>query len=529
MNNNFYSNGNSGYPQYPAQNTDIHSIEYLNLLSKYNNAEKEMQYYRSEYSSLVNKIKTSFPQLLSNNYNLQQLGSKGIDLSNVNNLIDFAIKDIFDSKKSLLEKFQETQAKIYTVQSMLENKQQTIDEQDRIIQDKDIQIKALEEEILKLKSEKSVATKPDISQQFAQTIAPEPPKIENPKPQLLQNTPSQPSQEKIAVIQQEPAETELRNIKPVYAHERKQMSKDDFKARNIKKKDTNSGKPCNPVSSSSFKGTVFAAVAGPKIKAVRSDEDRMTDENSIQQEKQTVSYDPEIIISSLNDTQKMVVEAVGKTGASTTAEVEDITKKDASGISRIIKDLDTFNILHVETIDSGIARKKNIFRLTEFGAEIFKRLYNQEPCEANCEKIRKQHDNYTHGYTIMSVAQTFKDRFKAENLTTDRNTLTFKLPDGKTYIPDIAFAQDGQQYYVEVELGNTPEDAFFDKCNKMRQITKTLFFVSNTKDNLNTVRKSVDKWIHKCLGGKEELTGYTIKYASAADLSHGKITDTIKF
>ena len=172
--NNYFNNGNNGYPQYPSQQTDSHSIEYLNLLSKYNNSEKEANYYKNEYSALVNKIKSTFPALLSNNYNLQQLGSKGIDLSDVYVLIDFSVKDITDSKKTLLEMLQGTQNKIATVQNMLNDKNQTIQEQERIIEEKTLQIKVLEEELAKLKSGVFVNNTSDISEKFAQSIKPEP-------------------------------------------------------------------------------------------------------------------------------------------------------------------------------------------------------------------------------------------------------------------------------------------------------------------------------------------------------------------
>ena len=72
----------------------------------------------------------------------------------------------------------------------------------------------------------------------------------------------------------------------------------------------------------------------------------------------------------------------------------------------------------------------------------------------------------------------------------DRQEVTIKLPNGETYIPDIiAEKENGEKMYIEVELGNTPQKDFNNKCSKMLQVTKNLYFVTDVDE---TIRKKLE-------------------------------------
>ena len=78
--------------------------------------------------------------------------------------------------------------------------------------------------------------------------------------------------------------------------------------------------------------------------------------------------------------------------------------------------------------------------------------------------------------------------------------------------------------YFEVDCGNHTQSEFNDKCNKLKAITKNLYFGATTRDEMvDKLRPQIEKWIASC-GGPFALrkSGVTVYLTSLHDLSCGK-------
>lgn len=121
------------------------------------------------------------------------------------------------------------------------------------------------------------------------------------------------------------------------------------------------------------------------------------------------------------------------------------------------------------------------------------------------------------------------DVFKCTNVTMERQKVSIKLPNGKTYIPDIVAVHPKKyKMYIEVELGNTPQNDFNDKCNKMLQVTKHFYFVSDIEENRKKVESEVSSWIVN-VGGKEKVSGVVIYTTTMTKLKKGEWSNVLKF
>lgn len=162
--------------------------------------------------------------------------------------------------------------------------------------------------------------------------------------------------------------------------------------------------------------------------------------------------------------------------------------------------------------------------LTSIGIQIFTEKFGNQPVESEMKALIREHDNVRHGYAIKDVARMLSDTGKYKSISTRRRTNTINLDGGKRCIPDIVCCGEGVIDYYEVDCGNHRQSEFNDKCNKLKSITKNLYFIAPTReDMLDKLKMQIEKWIASC-GGPFVLTksNIVVYLTSLYDLSVGK-------
>ena len=198
-------------------------------------------------------------------------------------------------------------------------------------------------------------------------------------------------------------------------------------------------------------------------------------------------------ISAMTDIMWDIMEAIGTQGFAKSNDIlnwidnKSPNKYAKSNVLNSLTTLKKMNILTAENISTGY-RRFQIFKFSQKGEEMFRAYFKKEPVESEIDKIIRDHDNVVHGYTIKDACELLINYHNCVYATMDRQEVTIKLPNGETYIPDIiAEKENGEKMYIEVELGNTPQKDFNNKCSKDPQVTKNLYFVTDVDE---TIRKT---------------------------------------
>lgn len=162
--------------------------------------------------------------------------------------------------------------------------------------------------------------------------------------------------------------------------------------------------------------------------------------------------------------------------------------------------------------------------LTQLGVQIYIDKFGKHPVESEIKALIREHDNLHHGYAIKDASRMLSDTGRYKSISTHRRANTINLDGGRRCIPDIVCCGDGIIDYYEVDCGNHKQSEFEDKCNKLKSITKNLYFVAPTRDNMLTkLKPQIEKWISSC-GGPFVLakSNITVYLTSLYDLSVGK-------
>lgn len=162
--------------------------------------------------------------------------------------------------------------------------------------------------------------------------------------------------------------------------------------------------------------------------------------------------------------------------------------------------------------------------LTQLGTQLYTEQYKKAPAESEMKRLIREHDNVRHGYAIKDVSRILTDTGRYRSVSTKRRANTITLDGNKRCIPDIVCCGDGQIDYYEVDCGNHQQADFEDKCNKLKSITKNLYFVAPTRDEMmERLKPQIEKWIASC-GGPLALSksGVMVYLTSIYDLSGGK-------
>ena len=137
------------------------------------------------------------------------------------------------------------------------------------------------------------------------------------------------------------------------------------------------------------------------------------------------------------------------------------------------------------------------------------------------KSLIREHDNLRHGYAIKDASRILSDTGRYKSISTRRRGNVINLEGGKRCVPDIVCCGEGFIDYYEVDCGNHRQSEFEDKCNKLKSITKNLYFVAPTReDMLDKLKPQIEKWISSCGGpfalAKSNITVYsnTINYCT---------------
>ena len=192
--------------------------------------------------------------------------------------------------------------------------------------------------------------------------------------------------------------------------------------------------------------------------------------------------------------------------------------------TRIVKFLVTLMIFNQIKINTGM-RWFMILSLSDIGNKLYTERYHKRPAETEFQKIVREHDNATHGYTIKDVAQILTDTGRYRSVSMSRKGNLIKLPDGRVCIPDIVCCLHGGIEYYEVECGNHHQSDFSDKCNKMKSFTQNLYFVAPNREIVaKKLKPQVDQWIKEVGREQLQMSCITVYLTSISDLAAGRWT-----
>ena len=221
-----------------------------------------------------------------------------------------------------------------------------------------------------------------------------------------------------------------------------------------------------------------------------------------------------------------VLEIIGKEGISAYTEIESrinelhpniVTK---ATIRMSVRSLLSMGLLIQEQISDPIRSKFMVYRLSEIGHRLFKEHFDSTPVLSELDIIISQHDNPNHGYGILALAQILRDSNQFDSVVTDRKSNTIKLRRGGTYIPDIIASVENKKFYIEYECGTHIQSDFSAKCNKILQVTNSIYIVTPNREILQKrIMPQIAIWI-KEKGGHRALTGKTVRMTTATALRH---------
>ena len=187
--------------------------------------------------------------------------------------------------------------------------------------------------------------------------------------------------------------------------------------------------------------------------------------------------------------------------------------------TRLITQLADWNLFSKLKVNTGM-RWFTIVRLTEIGLKLYTQRFHKAPAETEYEMVIREHSNAEHGYTILDVAQILKDTGKYRSVSTSRKTNTIRLSENKTCIPDVVCCLAGGMEYYEVECGNHHQSDFNDKCDKLKSITQSIFFVAPNKETLEKkLKPQIEAWIKARGRSQLQLSGVVVYLTSISELA----------
>lgn len=474
------------------QKKNLHlDIQYTNLLSNFENEKEKRIYFEKEFNKLKGVAENMCKSLLSNKYTYNQLGGNNILQSmDIYKLLHFTNMDIQEQRIKQLELIQSLNSQIQDLTEIVKTLQEQLTYA-MLNTPNDL----TEEEVLSANSSNIID-----NTGMLEEINIEPPK----KVEYKRDISSSISKNnKIDSIFYEKPQVNYEKPKPTTIPKTQQEDKMGF-IPNLK--NNNIQKPNNP----------------------------LVNTNNSEQNQSLTLEKVDSYKAVMTETMWDIVKAIGEKGFSKSNDIIDYimdikpsTKK--SSISPNLTTLKKMNVLNVETVSTGY-RRFNLYKLTSKGITMYKEEYGCDIVENEMNLIIKQHDNIQHGYTIKDTVELLLKYHNCTEAIMDRTQVSIKLPNGKTYIPDIiATNQKGEKMFIEVELGNTPQKDFNDKCSKMLEVTNKFYIITDSDTTIkDKLEKQVASWI-LMMGGKEKVEGLTIYLSSTKRLEKGDFSRVLKY
>lgn len=238
-------------------------------------------------------------------------------------------------------------------------------------------------------------------------------------------------------------------------------------------------------------------------------------------------------INKINDIMWEIIIAIGKKGLSESKDLKkEVVKRGIteSSFNTALSQLRKMNIVEQEKFNTGW-RWFYAYELSDLGRQIYVERFGSEPVLCEKQILQKEHTTALHGYCIKDAAYILKSVFGYDEAVTDRKMNSMKLYNGEVYIPDIIAKkrQGAITDYFEVELGHHTQKDFNSKCDKMRMVTKNLYFITPDADTMNKILvRQISQWVLE-KGGKDKLKGLTIYLTTMTKLSEGRWDNIYRF
>lgn len=241
------------------------------------------------------------------------------------------------------------------------------------------------------------------------------------------------------------------------------------------------------------------------------------------------AVDMAAIKSNLTNLMWEYIRVLGDTGLT---EYSEIRTEIIARTNKKISNSTVYNV-HNGLLSSGLISAEKIstgnrwflgVELSQMGVQLYIEQFGKQPVEAEMRRLIREHDNLRHGYAIKDASRILRDTGKYKSVSTKRRTNTISLEGGKRCIPDVVCCGNGIIDYYEIDCGNHQQSEFEDKCNKLKSVTKNLYFVSTTRDEMvDKLKPQIEKWIASC-GGPVALrkSNVTVYLSSLHDMSNGK-------
>lgn len=181
------------------------------------------------------------------------------------------------------------------------------------------------------------------------------------------------------------------------------------------------------------------------------------------------------------------------------------------------------NLIKIENITLPIlGGKRTIIEATEQGEFVAMKYTEEILQEREAEKIKRQHDNYTHGYFIKKVVEELRKEdievvTEPESLKFETNLLGDK---GKILYTDLDLIANNKP--IEVEVGKTSYKDMVHKLDKINNIKEELYIIVPTQKAKDKILKDINKWREE---DRENTLKIEVLNYSKKELS--KLKDTI--
>lgn len=226
-------------------------------------------------------------------------------------------------------------------------------------------------------------------------------------------------------------------------------------------------------------------------------------------------------MSKMTDLMWEILYSIGHLGYSESKDIKGYVNQKDFSYNTALNQLKSMGIIESEKINTGW-RWFYSYELSSTGKRIYVEKYKVNSIECEKQILRRDHATALHGYCIKDAAQILKDVFHYDDTSISRKVNTIQLRDEK-YIPDIIARNKKMNVvdYYEIELGHHMQKDFNKKCDKMRMVTKDLYFVVPTFDVMNRVLiKQIGQWVLD-KGGKDKLKGTTVYVTTMSKLIEG--------
>ena len=216
-------------------------------------------------------------------------------------------------------------------------------------------------------------------------------------------------------------------------------------------------------------------------------------------ESKDENIDLEILKQELTPEILQILEAIGDEGLSEQPDIINYCAKNSTDSNackyKVIENMVKKNILSSKKIETG-CRWFYAIDFTNIGKALFVEQYNKNPVESEIKRLIREHDNARHGYMIKYAAEILSNIYDYSSVSTSRKKNYIHLSNGKACIPDIIAIKEQNTDYFEVECGNHGQVDFNEKCNKLKLITKKIYFIV---PDLNIMTRKlmprIEKWI----------------------------------